>query len=97
MRKHYSHHHPAVMAWTPEHEAAKNRVTKANKAPLKTARQRQLQRWGIRFRAVTGLVAIIIAGLTFDQLEKQGEPPVLAFFILIFGCLTLVSCMKYGE
>lgn len=97
MRKHYSHHHPAVMAWTAEHEAAKNRVTKANKTPLKTARQRQLQRWGIRFRAVTGLVAIIIAGLTFDQLEKQGEPPVFAFFILIFGCLTLVSCMKYGE
>lgn len=103
MRKHYSHNHPAVMAWTPEHEAAKNRGQQLEHAVLKYAlekemhRNTRLRKLGVRFRAVTGLVTILIAGLTFDQLEKQGEPPVFAFFILIFGCLTLVSCMKYGE
>ena len=103
MRKHYSHNHPAVMAWTPEHEAAKRRGQQLEHAVLKYALEEQMNRnehlrkWGIRFRAITGLVTILAAFFTFDQLEKQGEPPVFAFFLLIFGCLTLVSCMRNGE
>lgn len=100
MRKHYSHNHPAVQAWTADDETKKRQaelmephIAKWEKR-RKAARQRRLAQWGVRFRATTGLATIIVAGLEFDRATREGDPLFFAFFLVAAGGMMLLTCIS---